>query len=349
MSIRRRWPALAGLVIGLVAGRAAAAQSIHLTLSASSGDSISPAPVLTVAALESRPDLGPYTVQVELSLESDFRAPFLVHAAPAENATFTLDSLLPEHTTIYFQSSLLDRFGQIVATEVQHHPVRSWIRLVSPARGTNDVVFTRTPTFSWDSPPITFPPGLWSFDLTVTNTGTGAIAFDSTTNDLNVTLPQPLDACTSYSWQVSAHGGNSTGHGVVTVKSPGTFVIQTQDCPTATIFYQNFPNPFGGPAGAKQTCFWFDLAGPGRTRVRLAIYDIRLHHVRQIIPGAVGDGNLAAGPYGRQNDATQTGCDPRFQWDGRDDAGRFVPPGVYKAVFDADGVHTAKTILFKGP
>ncbi len=342
----RRRAALGGLLVCLAAGREAAAQSIHLTFSASTGDSISPAPVMTVTGLESRPDLGPYTVQVQLSTASDFHAPFLVRAAPTENGTFTLDSLLTEHETVYFQASLLDRFGDIVANEVQHHPVRSWIRLVSPVGGTNDVIFTRTPAFAWDAPAITFPPGLWTFDVSVINTGTGA-AITTTTTELSVTLPSPLDACTSYSWKVSAHGANSTGQGVVTVASPGTFVIQTADCPTATIFYQNFPNPFGGAGGPAQTCFWFDLAE--RSKVRLAIYDIRLHHVRQIIPGAIGDGNLAAGAHGRGSNVTQTGCDPSFQWDGRDDTGRFVPPGVYKAIFDAAGVHVAKTILYKGP
>ncbi|HVX39570.1 MAG TPA: hypothetical protein VHB25_08355 [Gemmatimonadaceae bacterium] len=347
MSAWRRWPALAVWAVALAAGRRATAQNIHLTFSASTGDSLSPAPVMTVSSIESQPELGPYTVQVALSLEGDFRTPFLVHAAPAENVTFTLDSLLPQQTVIYFKSTLLDRFGDAVATEVQHHPVRSWVRLVSPARGTNDVIFTRTPTFEWSSPPITFPPGLWQFDVAVFKTGDATPAFTATTNDLNLDPPFPLDACTSYTWQVSAQGSNSTGHTVVTAKSPGTFVIQSPDCPTATIFYQNFPNPFGGPTGARETCFWFDLARGAR--VRLAIYDIRLHHVRQIIPGTVGDGNLKAGPYGRQPDVTQTGCTPGFAWDGTDDMGRPVPPGVYKAIFDADGIHSSKTILYKGP
>lgn len=351
MSRWRRWAALGACALSIVAARGAAAQSIHLAISAlpNAGDSISPAPVMVLSSIQADPTLAPYTAELALALDNQFQSPFLVRTTTADNATFTLDSLLIEKQTIYFRARLLDKNGRIVATEEQHHPVRSWIHLIGPARGTNDVIFTNTPTFQWDSPAITFPPGLWSFELTVFNTGTGATAFQATTNDLNFTMPQPLDACTSFSWQIVAQGSNSSGHTSALARSPGTFVLQTPDCPTATIFYQNFPNPFGGPGGAKQTCFWFDLAGPGRTRVRLAIYDIRLHHVRQIIPGTVGDGNLKGGPYGRQPEVAQTDCTPGFEWDGRDDAGRLVPPGVYKAIFDADGVHTVKTILYKGP
>jgi hypothetical protein len=81
----------------------------------------------------------------------------------------------------------------------------------------------------------------------------------------------------------------------------------------------------------------------------LTIYDLRLRRVRSIVPGAIGDGSLAAGAYGRAVDV-QSGCDTRLSWDGRDDNGRFVPPGVYIAEFKADGRSiTTKKILFKGP
>jgi len=64
-------------------------------------------------------------------------------------------------------------------------------------------------------------------------------------NDTSVVLSTPLEACTSYSWRVTARAVNGGSKDQITVASPGTFVIQTAECPTATIFYQNFPNPFG--------------------------------------------------------------------------------------------------------
>jgi hypothetical protein len=131
------------------------------------------------------------------------------------------------------------------------------------------------------------------------------------------------------------------------VSSPGTFVITSSDQPTFTLFYQNFPNPFGRTTRSATTCFWFDLAH--QANVSLVIYDIRLRKVRSIVPGPIGSGSLPVGAYGRQNVSTQTGCDDRLSWDGKDDTGRFVPLGVYIAVFKGDGVQQSVKILYKGP
>ena len=52
----------------------------------------------------------------------------------------------------------------------------------------------------------------------------------------------------------------------------------------------------------------------------------------------------------RENIDTQSGCgDNRLSWDGHDDRGRFVPQGVYLAVFEGDGVRSSVKIVFKGP
>jgi hypothetical protein len=47
--------------------------------------------------------------------------------------------------------------------------------------------------------------------------------------------------------------------------------------------------------------------------------------------------------------SAQTGCDDRLSWNGRDDAGRTVPSGVYVAVFKGDHVRQSVKILYRGP
>ena len=132
---------------------------------------------------------------------------------------------------------------------------------------------------------------------------------------------------------------------VETVSSAGTFYIPGPQ-PTCTLYYQNFPNPFGRGQRAQETCFWFDLEHDAT--VQLTIYDLRLHQVRRIIPGAIGGGQLSAGAYGREV-VDAFGCDRRLSWDGRDDRGSVVRQGVYVARFVADGKSSLIKLLYMGP
>ena len=93
--------------------------------------------------------------------------------ADGTGATFNVDSLMPERVTVYFRARLIDAFGTVVAQTTAQHPVRSWLRLVSPIHGPTTVVATQSPEFIWSSPAITFPPGLWQYDISVFNTQTG--------------------------------------------------------------------------------------------------------------------------------------------------------------------------------
>lgn len=324
------------------------AQSVRIAVSALSADSTSPAPIITVTAAENQPQLGPYSISLELSLEPQFRTPFYVRTSANELASFQVDSLLPERTLVYFRVRLSDRFGRVVAEAREQHPVRAWLRLVEPARSTLTVLTSRTPRFVWSSPPITVPPGLWIYDVSVINTATGRVDVSApNVQDTSIVFPNPLQSSTSYRWQVRARAQNGPPSDQVTVTSDASFVIASPDEPTVTLFYQNFPNPFGRGARSALTCFWFDLARPGA--VSLIIYDLRLRAVRTIIPGPLGSGVFAVGAYGRQNVSAQTGCDDRVAWDGRDDTGRAVPAGVYLAVFRADGVRSSAKILYRGP
>jgi hypothetical protein len=345
MSRWRRAAALLGVVAQSVLGSSLGAQqSITLSFSGLKSDSIPPAPNMLLAAFGTVPGLT-YSITLELSTESAFTRPFYVAATDKLNPTFTIDSLLIEHSVIFFRARLIDQFGVVVAETRQTHPVQGWVRLVTPAQQSLVILSTRRPLFAWTSPGITFPPGFWQYDLSVINTATGEVLQRLQTNDTAVVFDS-LEANTSYSWKVTARGQNSRGSTEVTVKSVGTFVIASATQPTLTLFYQNFPDPFGRGQRSAMTCFWFDLDRP--STVQLTIYDLRLHQVRKIVPGPIGSGTLPTGAYGRQNVDATSGCDPRLAWDGRDERGNFVPPGVYLARFVANGKSTVIKMLYSG-
>lgn len=358
--MRRRRPAarawcggrggwLLALVVGMAGGgawRSAAAQAIAITFAPIQHDSISPAPVISVSADQVPADVAPATMTIEASFEPEFRTPFFAQSAQGMLAQFHLDSLLPKQTRVYFRARLIDHNGLIRAQVVDTTRVQSWLTLLRP-NGNLDVLFTREPEFDWNSPGITLPPGPWTYQLLIINRAdprdTRSYGFQSTSG-----VPRtPLNACTSYRWGVTATATNG-GSAVDTVFAPGTFVIQTPDCPLATILYPNFPNPFGRGERSSSTCFWFDLAH--HSTVKLTIYDLRLRLVKHLIPGDL-PAQLDSGVYGRQliTQVGTSGCDPRTSWDGRDDMGHSVPPGIYIAVFEADGVRSTDKIYYKGP
>ena len=346
MRLGRRIAAILMAVAVLGGARRLDAQSVTLAISAVIGDSTSPAPVMTVTGFPTRPEFGPYSLSLAISTEPQFRNPFYVRNADTTVATFTIDSLMPERTMVFFRARLTDAFGTVVAQANAQHPVRSWLRLVGPIRGPTTVVATEFPQFIWSSPPITLPPGLWEYDISVFNTRTGhRDFFQDRLSDTAFTFTQPLEANTSYTWQVHARAVNSTGAGEAKVSSPGTIIVASPGAPLVTLFYQNFPNPFGRGTRSMRTCFWFDLARP--SKVKLTIYDLRQHEVRHILPAASGNIRRQIGGYGRENIDTQSGCG-NIDWDGRDDAGRFVPEGVYLAVFEGDGTRSSVKIVFKG-
>src|SRR4051812_26466972 len=147
----RRAAALA--LLGIILGASAVqAQLITLAVSNLKADSMPPAPNMTVTALQTRPDLGPYTVTLELSTEAQFQRPFYINSVEGEAATFAIDSLLPEATTIFMRARLIDQFGATTAQVLQQHPVRRWVALIDPAQQSLVPLNTRKPRFIWSSP-----------------------------------------------------------------------------------------------------------------------------------------------------------------------------------------------------
>ena len=307
------------------------------------GDSIPAAPQISVSSSGVPPATGLTTIRIEIARDAAFQSTFIVDAQQTDLAIFALRQLLPERVVVFFRATVIDQTGQSLTSTTASFPVKSWLRLVSPNRLTNNLD-TRRPQFVWSASALTLPPGPWSFDISVINVGTNQVDFfvPLGVSDTAFVFPQPLEANTSYRWRVRARAQNSTANEEITVTSQGTFVIRSSDQPTSTIFYQNFPNPFPTERSAV-TCFWFDLAQ--RATVRLTIYDLRLREVKNIIPGALAS-NLPAGAYGRTTDQAQ--CDSGVVWDGTDDRGRIVPRGVYIARFQAGSVSETKKILFLG-
>ncbi|MEO5988478.1 MAG: endonuclease, partial [Candidatus Eisenbacteria bacterium] len=85
---------------------------------------------------------------------------------------------------------------------------------------------------------------------------------------------------------------------------------------------QSLPNPFG-----TRTRIGFDLAR--RERVQLGIYDVTGRLVRQLTDGSVWE----AGTH-------------ELEWNGQDDGGAVVSPGLYFCRLDADATSETRRIVF---
>jgi hypothetical protein len=221
-------------------------------------------------------------------------------------------------------------------------PVPTWATLTTLNDPAGSVTNTPQPTFTWTSPAVTSPPGPFTYDLAVQRISNGVYVYGvAGLRDTTFTLPQPLELNTTYHWQLIVHAGNDTTR----VRSEGAFLVADGDLPTATLLYQNFPNPF--PANGRDvTCLWFDVATTGV--VELDIVDLRGNPVRRFVPGPDFPAILEAGRYGRGTSGGSGICDPRLTWDGRADDGRLLPAGVYLAKLKAPGLLVFKRIVFRG-
>jgi hypothetical protein len=319
------------------------------TLTISGADTVGAAPRLVAHVAGSVADsLLPVTLQLDISASASFSDPIYSVTRTGDTATFLLPRLLPQNSTVYFRLQLFAASGRLLSTEVSPiHHVGAWLTLVSPSGLNNvSVVGTRQPTFVWHSSAVTTPPGPWLYDLSVVNVATQVVEFFTPfVRDTAYTVPTDLQANTSYRWNVVARVANGSPLDTVRVASDATFVILSSDVPRATLLYQNFPNPFPTSTSAV-TCFWFDLRASDV--VHLDIYDLRGNLVKTIVPSAAAGSSFAAGAYGRNLDQGQSGCDPRYSWDGTASNGRFVPAGIYVVRLRANGQSQTKHIVYRG-
>jgi len=216
-----------------------------------------------------------------------------------------------------------------------------WATLTSLSAPGGTVTDSAQPTFTWDPVAVPTPPGPFTYDLLVQRIDNGLREFGvAGVQDTFFRLTQPLELNRSYRWTLVVHAGPDTS----VVRSAGSFLVVDGGTPTATLLYQNFPNPFPA-AGRDSTCLWFDLAVSGM--VELDILDLRGNPVRRLIPSPDLPAFLSAGRYGR-GPAGGALCDPKLMWDGRADNGETLPAGVYLAKLKAPGMLAFKRIVFRG-
>jgi hypothetical protein len=193
---------------------------------------------------------------------------------------------------------------------------------------------------------VSSPPGPFRYYLRVTRADDGVLELEK--DELvgqDYTPIRDLERNTPYRWSVTAYINERRDS--VVAESQGTFVIIDDSAPTATLLFQNFPNPFPDPvSGTATTCIWFDLARQGE--VTLDILDVRGHIVRNLIPGTDFAQNLDPGRYGRPEAGGSGSCDPRLSWDGRSSTGTYVPRGIYLIrLHTPDGTYF-KRVVFMG-
>lgn len=274
----------------------------------------------------------------------DFATPLLQEERRCgDTATIVLSRALPERRTVYWRARVASAAGESAVSAVTG-PRRTavWLTLLAPNAPNGSTLGVRRPQFVWRGAPVASPPGPWRHDLAIVNVATGRTLSYAQLADTAFTVPEDLESNTSYRWSVTSRLANAQ---VTTANSASTFVIVDANAPLITLLYQNWPNPFPS-ATALNTCVWFDIARAGP--VRLDIRDLRGNHVRTLVPGPQVPPVLSAGRYGRASLGNDSGCDPRFSWDGVSDSGHLVPPGLYFLRLRADGMESLRKMIFRG-
>mgnify|MGYP001764782685 CR=1 FL=1 len=339
-----RWGAI--LLQGLAAGLAPSALRAQTVVV--EGPTQPVLTTLTPALLVRAIGLGPsrpiqYNLQV--STTPDFTALVLDSTFNSGDSTLTVQITrpLPSEATVYWRVAARSFLGpQALSNSSGARQVPAWLTLVSPNSPLGNAFDVRRPLLVWKTAPVAAATGPWRYDLEITVAGRPEVA--ANLRDTTFRSFTDLQANTSYRWNVRASLPSGAS---IRVYSQGSFVITDPPLPTATLLYQNFPNPFPS-AVAMATCFWFDV-GKDDTGVSLDVLDLRGNLVRRIVPADDGVTRFDAGRYGRGAPGASSNCDDRFTWDGTATDGRTVAPGVYLARFRANnGSPTFRKIVFTG-
>ena len=287
----------------------------------------------------------PLRVRLEIDTSARFVAPVLAQELVTSDTALTLvpTRALNGGLRVFWRVLVTEPNG-VVRTSAVGGPRRvpSWISPLLPSPFSGTVVGTRRPTFAWRSPAVSEPPGPWEYTLEITNLGQLVRTVTLVDTVYRVPAGGELEANATHRWTVTARLRRSGQSEAVSV---GTFTVIDDSVRISTLFYQNFPNPF--PAGGVQnTCLWIDIGE--QARVELDVYSLRGTRVRRLLPNAALGDVLGVGRYGRARPGTAGSCDPNFEWDGRDDAGRTVPAGVYLLRFRAGSVTSVRKVVFRG-
>jgi subtilisin family serine protease len=283
-----------------------------------------------------------------LRIWSDSTRRNIVMDTVVTTSSLTMARGLVPGTTLYWRVIAGATAGVAESTSLQGPAiVPAWSTMLTLGSPQGATIRDSLPRFVWRSPGASAPPGPFRYDVDVypaSRTPLVAVASARNLSDTTFQPTIPLEKNLPFRWRVVAHLGADSQ----ITTSPGTFLVADASTPVATVLFQNFPNPFPNPAtGLTTSCIWFDVAQAGD--VRLEIHDLRGRLVRRLAPGPNTPTPLPAGRYGRPAGDAPGTCDPRFAWDGRDDAGQFVRAGVYLYRLTAPGFRDSKRIVFVGP
>jgi hypothetical protein len=222
--------------------------------------------------------------------------------------------------------------------------VPAWLRLMVLNNPAGQTIEERRPTFEWEPFEVLEPPaGPLTYDLDVfSDRDEESVAAFAGLDSTRFRVPEPLPLNEPLRWSVVAR---APGGQADTAISAGPFVVVSTSSPPATILFQNFPNPFPSvELGLSETRIWFDLSREGP--VQLTVYDLRGRLVRRLVPAAgCGEVVLPAGIYGREEGGSPDPC-VQLRWDGTDEAGRNVEPGVYLLRLRAGGTEGIRRMVY---
>lgn len=336
--------ALVGISVLALLTPALRAQTAAVTTAGPGGNPIREGtPRFTITTSGFTPAQLPLQLRLQVSLTSDFAGPFWADTTvQGSSATIVIPRLLPQEVNVWWRTIVRTAQGSLVA-ENATGPVRTspWLSLITPNNLNGTTVTETRPTFLWTAVRLHAPVAPWRFTIVISPSSAG----QPVTGTLSDTVYVPfsdLESNTSYRWSVSAVAGTGDS---VRVVSWASFVIASPNAPIATVMFQPFPTPFPTER-VNATCVWFDLRR--QSDITLEVLDIRGNRVARILPGRGLGGTLPPGRYGRVAFGSDSGCDERLSWNGTDDSGRVVKPGVYLIKFTGDGVTTIKKVLFRG-
>ena len=292
------------------------------------------------------PGVAPDTVHLQVGIDTALATIILDTTVTASAVSLTR---APQALTrLYWRATARSALG-VSETIRRIGPliVPPWVTLLTLNAPSGESIRDSQPLFVWHASLVTTPPGPETFDFEVFPASLGPAQPVVSVRGLTDTTYRPttpLEKNLPYRWRVVAHLGAADS---AVATSTGTFLVLDQMAPATTVLFQNFPNPFPNRVlGVTTSCIWFDIATPGN--VRLEIFDIRGRLVRRIIPSAQLPGQLDVGRYGRPAGDAPGTCDSRFAWDGRDETGAYVRPGVYLYRLTAPGFQDTKRIVFLG-
>ncbi len=303
-------------------------------------------PAFTITTSGAQPSDLPLRITLQIATHADFSGTLFTDTTitGGTSVNIVIPRLLPQQVSIWWRARITTASGALFITNADGpHTTSPWLTLIAPIGANGVTLNTTRRAFLWSGVQIHPPVQPWIYQIFITRTTDGLPVQSATLSDTGFTSVADLESNTSYKWSVTARlptTGDSTR-----ATSPTTFVILDPNAPIATVLYPSFPNPFPNERIAT-TCIWFDLKE--QAEVRMNVLDLRGNHVATILPGhGLGPG-FPAGRYGRAVVGSATGCDDRLTWDGRDDRGRYVAPGVYLIRFQGDGMTSLDKVLWKG-